>query len=63
MNGLILPAVADWKPDLLLVSAGFDAHAADPLAGLSGRRPISLAGRAAVRGFGRAGGIEPGRRL
>ncbi len=31
---LILPAVADWKPDLLLVSAGFDAHRADPLAGL-----------------------------
>ncbi|MBK8438881.1 MAG: histone deacetylase family protein [Rhodobacter sp.] len=31
---LVLPAVADWKPDLLLVSAGFDAHRADPLAGL-----------------------------
>jgi acetoin utilization deacetylase AcuC-like enzyme len=31
---VILPAVADWRPDLLLVSAGFDAHAADPLAGL-----------------------------
>lgn len=30
----ILPAVSDWKPDLLLVSAGFDAHRADPLAGL-----------------------------
>jgi len=32
---LILPAVADWRPDLLLVSAGFDAHRADPLAGLA----------------------------
>ncbi|MGA0539628.1 histone deacetylase family protein [Neotabrizicola sp. VNH66] len=31
---MILPAVADWKPDLLIVSAGFDAHEADPLAGL-----------------------------
>ncbi|MBE2277048.1 MAG: histone deacetylase family protein [Rhodobacteraceae bacterium] len=31
----ILPAVADWRPDLLIVSAGFDAHAADPLAGLN----------------------------
>lgn len=30
----VLPAVADWRPDLLLVSAGFDAHRADPLAGL-----------------------------
>lgn len=28
----IAPAVAAAKPDLILVSAGFDAHAADPLA-------------------------------
>jgi acetoin utilization deacetylase AcuC-like enzyme len=27
-----LPAVADFKPDLILVSAGFDAHRRDPLA-------------------------------
>ena len=31
----ILPALADWRPDLVIVSAGFDAHAADPLAGLA----------------------------
>jgi acetoin utilization deacetylase AcuC-like enzyme len=31
---VILPAVADWKPDLVLVSAGFDAHRDDPLGGL-----------------------------
>lgn len=30
----ILPAVAKWKPNLILLSAGFDAHQADPLAGL-----------------------------
>ncbi len=30
----ILPAVAIWKPDLILLSAGFDAHQDDPLAGL-----------------------------
>ncbi len=30
----ILPAVAGWRPQLLIVSAGFDAHADDPLAGL-----------------------------
>ncbi|MFZ1471121.1 MAG: histone deacetylase family protein [Paracoccaceae bacterium] len=30
----VLPALADWQPDLVLVSAGFDAHRADPLAGL-----------------------------
>lgn len=31
---IILPAVAAAKPDLLIVSAGFDAHASDPLAQL-----------------------------
>jgi acetoin utilization deacetylase AcuC-like enzyme len=31
---MILPAIADFEPDLILVSAGFDAHAADPLANL-----------------------------
>jgi acetoin utilization deacetylase AcuC-like enzyme len=30
----ILPALDGFAPDLLLVSAGFDAHRADPLAGL-----------------------------
>jgi acetoin utilization deacetylase AcuC-like enzyme len=38
MRGLyervVFPALADWKPELLLISAGFDAHADDPLAGL-----------------------------
>ena len=28
----ILPAVADFQPDLILISAGFDAHYRDPLA-------------------------------
>jgi len=28
----ILPALWDWKPQLLMISAGFDAHARDPLA-------------------------------
>lgn len=30
----VFPRVAAFKPELLLVSAGFDAHADDPLAGL-----------------------------
>ena len=30
----ICDRVRDWRPQLVLVSAGFDAHAADPLAGL-----------------------------
>ena len=29
-----LPALRAWKPDLLILSAGFDAHLADPLAQL-----------------------------
>lgn len=30
----LVPAAERFQPDLVLVSAGFDAHAADPLAGL-----------------------------
>lgn len=30
----VFPALRDWEPELLLISAGFDAHADDPLAGL-----------------------------
>lgn len=28
----VLPAIADFSPDLILISAGFDAHHRDPLA-------------------------------
>ena len=34
-TGSILPAVEAYDPDLLLVSAGFDAHEQDPLAHLN----------------------------
>ncbi len=34
MSGIVLPALEAFRPDLVLVSAGFDAHAADPLAQL-----------------------------
>jgi acetoin utilization deacetylase AcuC-like enzyme len=30
----IIPALAGFRPELLIISAGFDAHAADPLAQL-----------------------------
>ena len=33
-NEVILPALEDFRPDFLLISAGFDAHRADPLAQL-----------------------------
>lgn len=34
MERVVLPRVADFAPQLLLISAGFDAHKDDPLAGL-----------------------------
>lgn len=34
MNDRILPAIRSFCPRLMLISAGFDAHAADPLAAL-----------------------------
>ncbi|WP_068115709.1 histone deacetylase family protein [Tropicimonas marinistellae] len=35
MERQILPALEDFQPELLLISAGFDAHADDPLAQLN----------------------------
>ena len=35
MSGLILPALEDFRPDLVMISAGFDAHRRDPLAQLN----------------------------
>ena len=32
---IVLPALRRFEPDLILVSAGFDAHARDPLAGMN----------------------------
>ncbi len=32
---LVLPVLSDFAPELVLVSAGFDAHARDPLAGMT----------------------------
>jgi acetoin utilization deacetylase AcuC-like enzyme len=34
-SNVILPALADFHPDFLLISAGFDAHRRDPLAQLN----------------------------
>ncbi len=34
MDAEVLPALGAFKPDFVFISAGFDAHAADPLAGL-----------------------------
>ncbi|HYD68222.1 histone deacetylase family protein [Azospirillum sp.] len=34
MTNIVLPAIDHFKPDLIIISAGFDAHSRDPLAGL-----------------------------
>ncbi|RJF80984.1 histone deacetylase family protein [Azospirillum cavernae] len=34
MTHIVLPAIDHFKPDLLIISAGFDAHSRDPMAGL-----------------------------
>ena len=34
MSRVVLPVVEQYAPDWMLVSAGYDAHAADPLAGI-----------------------------
>jgi acetoin utilization deacetylase AcuC-like enzyme len=47
--GVFLPVLREFEPDLILVSAGYDAHAADPLGGMAlesasfGRFAASLA--------------------
>ena len=33
-EGMVFPALRDFGPELLIISAGFDAHASDPLANL-----------------------------
>jgi acetoin utilization deacetylase AcuC-like enzyme len=38
-SGTILPALDDFRPELILISAGFDAHRADPLAQLQLEEP------------------------
>jgi len=35
MNTRILPAIEAFSPDLIIISAGFDAHARDPLANIN----------------------------
>ena len=35
MEGVVLPALREFAPELLIISAGFDAHHRDPLASLN----------------------------
>jgi acetoin utilization deacetylase AcuC-like enzyme len=49
---MALPALRDFDPDLLLVSAGFDAHASDPLCQLGLRADGFATMTRALRGIG-----------
>jgi acetoin utilization deacetylase AcuC-like enzyme len=64
-DDLVSPAVAAFEPDLVLVSAGFDAHEEDPLAGMlvteAGFR--ELARRSAALGPRTAAVLEGGYNL
>lgn len=52
----ILPALESFDPELLFISAGFDAHAADPLAGLTlDERDYAWAGRKFAEFRGKSG--------
>jgi acetoin utilization deacetylase AcuC-like enzyme len=51
---VVAPAARAWRPQLVLVSAGFDAHADDPLAGCM----VSAAGFAAMAAVVRDLGAE-----
>ena len=59
-----MPAVRGHQPDLVIVSAGFDAHRADPLCGLHlssstfGVMASELAGIGAGRVFVLEGGYD-----
>src|SRR5262245_15986613 len=46
---VVLPAVQQFEPDLLLVSAGFDAHERDPLGGMRVTTPAFAAMTMALR--------------
>ena len=46
-ESVVVPAIDAFKPDVLLVSAGYDAHERDPLAGM----------RVTVSGFARLAGL------
>jgi acetoin utilization deacetylase AcuC-like enzyme len=57
---IVLPVLDAYAPDLVLVSAGFDAHVRDPLAGMS----VSAGGFGAMaRGVSRAAARSAGGRI
>ena len=60
VDHVVVPAAQAWKPQLVLVSAGFDAHADDPLAGCMVTTDGFAAMAAAVRDLGGELGVPIG---
>ncbi|HEY4896993.1 MAG TPA: histone deacetylase [Solirubrobacteraceae bacterium] len=60
LERVVLSAASDFKPDLILVSAGFDAHEADPLAECDLKTSSFAVMAALVRDFARAAGAPLG---
>jgi acetoin utilization deacetylase AcuC-like enzyme len=66
--GFFIPILREYRPELLLVSAGYEAHSADLLGGMRlesasfGRFTARLAGPV-PRGRGRASGVPARRRV
>lgn len=46
-EGVFLPVLREFRPEIIIISAGFDAHAADPIGGI--RLPSESFGRFAAR--------------
>jgi acetoin utilization deacetylase AcuC-like enzyme len=57
---VVLPAAVAFEPELVLISAGFDAHIADPLAGCALQTRSFVAMAARVRDMAAAAGIPVG---
>jgi acetoin utilization deacetylase AcuC-like enzyme len=60
LEQIVLPAAIAFEPELVLVSAGFDAHALDPLAGCELQTSSFAEMAARVRELAQAGGIPLG---
>jgi len=60
LEQVVLPAAVAFEPELVLVSAGFDAHAEDPLAQCHLQTGSFAAMAAGVRGMTQAAGIPLG---
>jgi len=51
LTDALVPAMEDFRPEFVLVSAGFDAHRADPLGGLSASTEAFAEATRIVRGI------------